>query len=75
MFYVIYFQSAFIYLIFTRANHLKHLCIVISEDEMDSWIRELFSELQCANQRLAACREQLQTFMTYIEEYTQTFLL
>ncbi|KAK9287598.1 hypothetical protein L1049_016033 [Liquidambar formosana] len=40
-------------------------------DEKDRRIRELSSELHRANQRLAACREQLRTFMTYIEEHTQ----
>lgn len=41
-------------------------------DEKDRKIRELSSELHRANQRLAACREQLRTFMTYIEEHTQS---
>uniref|UniRef100_A0A5B7BGF2 FAR1 domain-containing protein n=1 Tax=Davidia involucrata TaxID=16924 RepID=A0A5B7BGF2_DAVIN len=40
-------------------------------DDKDRRIRELSFELHRANQRLAACREQLHTFMTYIEEHTQ----
>lgn len=42
------------------------------QDEKDRKIRELSSELHRANQRLAACREQLRTFMAYIEEHTQS---
>lgn len=40
------------------------------QDEKDRRIRELSSELHRANQQLAACREQLQMFMTYIEDHT-----
>ncbi|XP_010268158.1 PREDICTED: protein FAR1-RELATED SEQUENCE 5-like isoform X2 [Nelumbo nucifera] len=39
-------------------------------DEKDKKIRELSLELHRANQRLAACREQLHTFIRYIEEHT-----
>lgn len=42
----------------------------MSQDEKDKRIRELLSELNDANQKLALCREQLQTVMTYIEEHT-----
>lgn len=34
-------------------------------------IKELNSELHCANLQLAACREQLHMVMQYIEEHTQ----
>ncbi|KAK7848200.1 hypothetical protein CFP56_005431 [Quercus suber] len=40
-------------------------------DEKDRRIRELSSELHRANQHLASCREQLRTFMTYVEEHTE----
>lgn len=43
----------------------------MSQDEKDRKIRELSSELYRANQQLAACREQLRTFMSYIEEHTE----
>ncbi|KAJ0035548.1 hypothetical protein Pint_25794 [Pistacia integerrima] len=39
--------------------------------EKDRRIRELSSELHRANQQLAACREQLRMFMSYIEEHTK----
>ncbi|XP_059654499.1 protein FAR1-RELATED SEQUENCE 7-like isoform X2 [Cornus florida] len=39
-------------------------------DDKDRRIQELSFELHRANQRLAACREQLHMFMTYIEEHT-----
>ncbi|KAL5781133.1 hypothetical protein ACOSP7_006162 [Xanthoceras sorbifolium] len=41
-------------------------------DEKDRRIRELSLELNRANQKLAACREQLRTFMEYMEEHTQS---
>ena len=44
---------------------------VTSQDEKDRRIRELSSELHRANQHLASCREQLRTFMTYVEEHTE----
>ncbi|KAI3980281.1 hypothetical protein MKX01_029444 [Papaver californicum] len=40
-------------------------------DEKDKRIQELSSELNRANRRLAACREQLQTFMKLVEDHTQ----
>lgn len=55
----------------------NHPLVVSSEkgrpslDEKDRRIRELSSELHRANQQLAACREQLQIFMTYIKEHTE----
>ncbi|KAJ4968465.1 hypothetical protein NE237_015166 [Protea cynaroides] len=39
-------------------------------DEKDRKIWELSNELHRANQRLAACREQLHIYMKYIEEHT-----
>ncbi|KDP43850.1 hypothetical protein JCGZ_20860 [Jatropha curcas] len=44
----------------------------LTPDEKDRRIRELSSELNRANQQLAACQKQLQTFMTYIEEHTES---
>ncbi|RZC63589.1 hypothetical protein C5167_025348 [Papaver somniferum] len=41
------------------------------QDEKDKRIQELSSELNRANRRLAACREQLQTFMKLVEDHTQ----
>ncbi|XP_031270750.1 protein FAR1-RELATED SEQUENCE 5-like [Pistacia vera] len=55
----------------------NHTLVVSSEngrpapDEKDRRIRELSSELHRANQQLAACREQLRMFMSYIEEHTK----
>ncbi|KAM4106002.1 hypothetical protein ACJW30_04G030600 [Castanea mollissima] len=55
----------------------NHPLVISSEkgrptpDEKDRRIRELSSELHRANQHLAACREQLRTFMTYVEEHTE----
>lgn len=43
-------------------------------DEKDERIRELSSQLHHTNRQLAARREQLQTFMTYIEEHTMCML-
>ncbi|KAJ6733896.1 FAR-RED IMPAIRED RESPONSIVE (FAR1) FAMILY PROTEIN-RELATED [Salix koriyanagi] len=43
-------------------------------DEKDERIRELSSQLHHTNRQLAACREQLRTFMTYIEEHTMCML-
>ncbi|KAK9146101.1 hypothetical protein Sjap_006004 [Stephania japonica] len=40
-------------------------------DEKDKKIRELTSELNRANQRLAACQAQVQMFMKLIEDHTQ----
>lgn len=55
----------------------NHPLVISSEkgrptpDEKDRRIRELSSELHRANQHLASCREQLRTFMTYVEEHTE----
>ncbi|KAK9997242.1 hypothetical protein SO802_021928 [Lithocarpus litseifolius] len=55
----------------------NHPLVICSEkgrptpDEKDRRIRELSSELHRANQHLASCREQLHTFMTYVEEHTE----
>ncbi|GAV85662.1 FAR1 domain-containing protein [Cephalotus follicularis] len=40
-------------------------------DDKDRRIRELSAELHRANQRLAACQEQLRTCMTFIEEHSE----
>ncbi|KAK1577121.1 hypothetical protein Q3G72_019140 [Acer saccharum] len=40
-------------------------------DDKDRRIRELSSELNRTNQQLAACQEQLQTVLAYIEEHNQ----